>query len=325
MISMASDGFKDYFKILGVSRNATNQEIKIAFRKLARKFHPDLHPHNEMAESEFKEINEAYEILSDEDKKKSYEQFLNYWFKNRDGKSRDFSRENNNQQFDEYLNFDDFLSDLIGRFSEVGQEIYSNISSDKNAQSLNLDAEFNLQISFLEALNGTKKNLLVNDERIEVKIPKGIETGSKIRIKNKGNIQSGKGKRGDLLIEVSIKSHPIWKVKGLDIYADLPIKGTKGMTSAEKCPENMLKGILRHNNDISVFRDGTIRFDMVDITMTHFKPKEISLTAEKARELGYEVESDESVVELFPQDIVVSRECAEVMLKTTQVTLKNHL
>jgi len=220
---MASDGFKDYFKILGVSRNATDKEIKSAFRKLARKFHPDLHPHDERAESEFKEINEAYEILSDEDKKKSYEQFLNYWFKNRDGKSRDFSRENNDQRFDEYLNFDDFLSDLIGRFSDAGKEIYANISSDNNAQSLNLDAEFNLQISFFEALNGAKKNLLVNDERIEVKIPQGIETGSKICIKNKGNIQSGKGKRGDLLIEVSIKSHPIWKVKGLDVYADLPI------------------------------------------------------------------------------------------------------
>ena len=140
---MASDGFKDYFKILGISRNATDKEIKSAFRKLARKFHPDLHPHNERAESEFKEINEAYEILSDEDKKKSYEQFLNYWFKTRDGKSRDFYRENNDQLFDEYLNFDDFLSDLIGRFSEVGKEIYSNISSDNNAQSLNLDAEFN--------------------------------------------------------------------------------------------------------------------------------------------------------------------------------------
>jgi len=220
---MASDGFKDYFKILGVSRNATDKEIKSAFRKLARKCHPDLHPHDERAESEFKEINEAYEILLDEDKKKSYEQFLNYWFKNRDGNSRDFYRENNDQHFDEDLKFDDFLSDLIGRFSGVGKEIYSNISSDNNAQSLNLDAEFNLQISFLEALNGTKKNLLVNDERIEVKIPQGIETGSKIRIKNKGNIQLGKGKRGDLFIEISIKSHPIWKVKGLDVYADLPI------------------------------------------------------------------------------------------------------
>ena len=155
--------------------------------------------------------------------KKSYEQYLSYWFKKRAGESRDFYTGNNDNQFDEYLNFDDFLSDLIGRFSEVSQDIYSNISSNKNAQSLNLDAEFNLQISFLEALNGAKKNLLVNDERIEVTIPQGIETGSKIRIKNKGNIQSGKGKRGDLLIEVSVKSHPIWKVKGLDVYADLPL------------------------------------------------------------------------------------------------------
>ena len=80
--------------------------------------------------------------------KKSYEQFLNYWFKNRDGRSRHFSRENNDQRFDEYLKFDDFLSDLIVRFSEVGKEIYSNIPSDNNAQKLNLDAEFNLQISF---------------------------------------------------------------------------------------------------------------------------------------------------------------------------------
>ncbi len=220
---MAIDGFKDYFKILGISRNATDKEIKSAFRKLARQFHPDLHPHDGKAESEFKEINEAYEILSDKDKKKSYEQYLSYWFKNRDGKSREFDRENNDKNFNEYLNFDDFLGDLIGRFSEVGQEIYSNISSDKSAQSLNLDAEFNLQISFLEALNGAKKNLLVNDEPIEVKIPTGIKNGSKICIKNKGNIQSGKGIRGDLIIEVSIKSHPIWKVKGLDIYADLPV------------------------------------------------------------------------------------------------------
>ena len=220
---MAFKDFKDYFKILGISKNATDQEIKSAFRKLARQFHPDLNPHDENSESEFKEINEAYEILSDEDKKKSYEEYLSYWSKNSYGKPRDFAREKNDKRFDEYKNFDDFLSDLIGKFSEVGQEIYSNISSDKNAQSLNLDAEFNLQISFLEALNGAQKNLLVNDERIEVKIPKGIKTGSIIRIKNKGNIQPGKGKRGDLLIEISIKSHPIWKVKGLDIYADLPI------------------------------------------------------------------------------------------------------
>ena len=220
---MALNGFKDYFKILGISKNATDKEIKSAFRKLARQFHPDLHPYDENAESEFKKINEAYEILSDKEKKKSYEQYLSYWFKNINGKSRDFYSEINDKGINEFLNFDDFLSDVIGRFSEFGQEIYSNISSEKKAPLLNLDAEFNLQINFLEALNGTKKSLLVNDERIDIAIPKGIQTGFKIRIKNKGNIQHGKGKRGDLLIEVSVKSHPIWKVKGLDIHADLPI------------------------------------------------------------------------------------------------------
>ena len=124
---MASDGFKDYFKILGVSRNATDKEIKSAFRKLARQFHPDLHPHDDEAESEFKEINEAYEILSDVDKKKSYEEYLSYWSKNSYEKSKDSAIEKNDKRFDKYKNFDDFLSDLIGRFSEVGQEIYSNI------------------------------------------------------------------------------------------------------------------------------------------------------------------------------------------------------
>ena len=128
---MAQNGFKDYFKILGINRNATHKEIKSAFRKLAREFHPDIHPHNESAESEFKEINEAYEILSDPEKKKTYEQFSNYWFTNRKGKSKDVSKENSARGFDGYLTFDDFLNDLIGRFSEVGQEFYSSISSEK--------------------------------------------------------------------------------------------------------------------------------------------------------------------------------------------------
>ena len=220
---MALNDFKDYFKILGISRNATAKEIKSAFRKLARKLHPDLHPGDIKAESEFKEISEAYEILSDQEKKKTYEEYLSSWFNNRDRNPRDVDRKNYVRDFDEYSNFDNFFSDLIGRFSEVGKEIYSNISSEKKEQLLSLDAEFNLEITFLEAFNGTKKSLLVHNERIEVEIPKGIQTGSKIRINNKGNIQIGKGNRGDLLIEVIVKTHPIWKVKGLDIYADLPI------------------------------------------------------------------------------------------------------
>jgi len=101
-------------------------------------------------------------------------------------------------------------------------------------------------------------------------------------------------------------------------YGNLPIKGVKGLTSTEKFPENIAKGILRYENDISVFRDGTIRYDMVDITMTHFKPSEIGLSAIKAKELGYDIESDEDIVELKPQDIVISSYIAEKVLKTTQ-------
>ena len=97
-----------------------------------------------------------------------------------------------------------------------------------------------------------------------------------------------------------------------------PIKGVKGMTSAEKIPENLAKGMLRYKNGISVFRDGTIRFDMVDITMTHFKPSEIGLSIDKANELGYEVNDVDSVVELKPQDIVVSSYLGDTLLRTAK-------
>ena len=100
------------------------------------------------------------------------------------------------------------------------------------------------------------------------------------------------------------------------VYANHPVKGVKGMPNMEKCPEPLVKGLMRYNNDISVFRDGTIRFDMVDISMTHFKPKEIGLSKDRAIELGYDVKDEEEVIELFPQDIVISKDCAEIFLRT---------
>ena len=96
------------------------------------------------------------------------------------------------------------------------------------------------------------------------------------------------------------------------------VKGVKGMTSKDKMNENLIKGILREKNDISTFRDGTIRFDMVDITMTHFKPKEIGITVKQARELGYECNKDTDVLELMPQDVVVPMNCATSLLNTTK-------
>jgi len=100
-------------------------------------------------------------------------------------------------------------------------------------------------------------------------------------------------------------------------YKSLPIKGVKGLTSAEKLPENLAKGILRYENDISVFRDGTIRYDMVDITMTHFKPKEVGMSLEKAEELGYSANTENDVLELYPQDIILPKNCVNKLIKTT--------
>jgi len=98
--------------------------------------------------------------------------------------------------------------------------------------------------------------------------------------------------------------------------ANPQVKGVKGMTSKTKTNEHLAKGLLRFKNNISTFRDGTIRFDMVDITMTHFKPKEIGLTVEKARELGYDVKDEMESVPLFAQDVVLPTNCAEMMLNT---------
>jgi len=96
------------------------------------------------------------------------------------------------------------------------------------------------------------------------------------------------------------------------------VKGVKGMNSREKTSENMIKGILRHKNDISTFRDGTIRFDMVDITMTHFKPKEIGITVAQAKELGYDCDDENQVLELKPQDVVIPMNCTEKLVNTTK-------
>ena len=123
-------------------------------------------------------------------------------------------------------------------------------------------------------------------------------------------------------METKFKKHDIKKIwdeakKSLDTYINEPIKGVKGMISSELIPENLTKGFIRYKNNLSVFRDGTTRFDMVDISMTHFKPKEIGLSLEKAQELGYDVKSEDDIVELKIQDIVLSSLLAEKLLETT--------
>ena len=220
-VDMASGSFRDYFNILGVDRNANETQIKQAFRKLARKYHPDVNPGNQEAEAKFKEVSEAYEVLSDSDKRQKYEQFGQYW--NQAGGMRS-SGPPFDADFGNYGNFDDFINDLLGRFGGGrGGTGFPGGQTNVSKSSINLDAEINLSISFLEAFRGTERILSVNNERVQVKIPPGIKSGSKLRVKGKGNIQPGKGRRGDLYLKIDSKPHLIWQLDGDNLRADLPV------------------------------------------------------------------------------------------------------
>ena len=236
---MGADGYRDYFKVLGVDRGADADTIKRSFRKLARQYHPDVNPGNQGAEAKFKEISEAYEVLSDPDKRRRYEQFGQYWNQAGGGSGMggvdvDFGR---------YGNFDDFINDLLGRFGGPGGGAgfagapggFGGFGSGfpggfgapgANAGRgvpLNLDAEASINLSFAEAFRGCERTLAVNDERVQVRIPAGVKPGSRLRLKGKGNLQPGTGRRGDLYLNLQVQEHPIWVLEGDQLKADLPL------------------------------------------------------------------------------------------------------
>ncbi|MBE9154019.1 DnaJ C-terminal domain-containing protein [Cyanobium sp. LEGE 06113] len=239
---MTANGYRDYFKVLGVERGADADAIKRSFRKLARQYHPDVNPGDKSAEARFKEISEAYEVLSDPDKRRRYEQFGQYWSQagaggGMGGMDVDFGR---------YGNFDDFINDLLGRFGASGGAAGapggfgfgsgfpagfggSGFGSGGfagpggRAAAVNLDAEANLSLGLSDAFRGCERTLAVNDERVQVRIPAGVRQGSRLRLKGKGNLQPGTGRRGDLYLNLQIQSHPVWKLDGDQLRSELPL------------------------------------------------------------------------------------------------------
>ncbi len=230
-ITMAGSGYRDYFKVLGVERNATSDSIKRAFRKLAREYHPDVNPGDVNAEEKFKEVSEAYEVLSDPDKRRRYEQFGQYWNQSASFGGGAPSGNGFDVDFGRYGNFDDFINDLLGRFGSTrgstgfagGFPRGGGFPRSQSRTSLNLDAEVTLKVSFSEAFRGTDRTLSVNDERVQVQIPKGVRTGSRLRLKEKGNIQPGTGRRGDLYLNLDVQPHSIWKFEGDQLCAEFPV------------------------------------------------------------------------------------------------------
>jgi curved DNA-binding protein len=239
---MSANGYRDYFKVLGVDRGADADAIKRAFRKLARQYHPDVNPGDQTAEAKFKEISEAYEVLSDPDKRRRYEQFGQYW--NQAGAAG--APGGFDVDFGRYGNFDDFINDLLGRFGGpagpgaagggfgFGGGFPGGFGagfpgggfagpSGARAAAPNLDAEATISLSLAEAFRGCERILAVNEERVQVRIPPGVKQGSRLRLKGKGNLQPGTGRRGDLYLTLQLQSHPVWKLDGDQLRAELPL------------------------------------------------------------------------------------------------------
>jgi curved DNA-binding protein len=237
---MAGSGYRDYFKVLGVDRGADADAIKRAFRKLARQYHPDVNPGDQTAEAKFKEVSEAYEVLSDPEKRRRYEQFGQYW-NQAGGMGSGPAGAGFDVDFGRYGNFDDFINDLLGRFGGGGGAGFAGASGfpgggfpgggfagggfprGAQRQPMNLDAEATVKVSFSEAFRGGERTLSVNDERVQVRIPAGMKNGSRLRLKGKGNLQPGTGRRGDLYLNLEVQAHPVWRLDGDQLRADLPV------------------------------------------------------------------------------------------------------
>lgn len=212
------------YETLGISKDASSDEIKKAYRKLARQYHPDINK-EPGAEEKFKEINAAYEILSDETKRRQYDQYGDSMF---GGQSfHDFSRAN----FGGNADINDILNQIFGNFGGAGRSSrgFSGFSSagfggfDGFDQGFgqNLDIQARINISFELAVNGGDYEFSINGEKIKIKIPAGLNNGEKLRARNKG--KSAGSHRGDLIITVNIEEDKEYKRDGDDLYKNLDL------------------------------------------------------------------------------------------------------
>ncbi len=262
---MAATDFKDYYTILGVSKTASADDIKKAFRKLARQYHPDLNPGDKGAEARFKEVNEAYEVLSDSDKRKKYDQFGQYWQQaERAGASpgRGRSPFNTTPGFDEvefgrYGSFDEFINDLLGRMGNSSTTGYgrtadpfSGYRTSPGAGSTtdmgaNLDTEATVKLTLAEAFNGTQKRFGIGNETIEVRIPPGAKAGTRIRVRGKGRFSPHyTSQRGDLYLTVELTPHPFFQFDGDNLTCEVAIAPDEAVLGAQievPTPDGLVK------------------------------------------------------------------------------------
>ncbi|MFN3679652.1 DnaJ C-terminal domain-containing protein [Thermosynechococcus sp.] len=235
---MARTDFKDYYQILGVSKNATDAEIRQAFRRLARKYHPDLNPGDKEAEARFKEINEAHEVLSDPEKRRKYDQFGQYWQQASAAGAGGFNVNVGDfgADFSQFANFEDFINELLGRFATgttTGRtRSWSSVGFDTAGFGAT-DVETEVQISFQEAFQGCQKSFAIGNEQVTVRIPAGVRSGTKLRLRGKGQYNPYTQQRGDLYLTVQVAPHPLFRFEEDQLVIDLPITPDEAALGAQ--------------------------------------------------------------------------------------------
>ncbi|ABC81065.1 DnaJ C-terminal domain-containing protein [Anaeromyxobacter dehalogenans] len=237
---------RDLYEIIGVPRTATHDEIKRAYRKLARKYHPDVNPGNKAAEERFKEVTAAFEVLSDEKRRKLYDEFgpdsLRSGFDEKKAEQyRQWKRHgapNGGMPFD----FGDFSTVNVGDygafdFGSIFGDLFGGARGGRVRRgpipSQGAHAEAEIAIDLRDAVLGAERDLRVDGRTLRVKIPAGVTDGSRIRLGGQGGRGVHGGPAGDLYLEVRLRPHPHLRREGRDLYLDLPVTIPEAALGAE--------------------------------------------------------------------------------------------
>jgi curved DNA-binding protein len=244
--------FRDYYETLGVSKTATENEVRSAFRKLARKYHPDVAKDKKAAEEKFKQINEAYEVLSDPEKRKKYDQLGENWNQPGGGfqpppqwgggqPGGGFQRYPGGDGGVEFefngTGFSDFFEAFFG--GGRGKSAFGGFGQRPSQQERGSDVEADIMVTLEEALNGSTRAVSLRRagsnkvETYQVKIPRGVREGQRIRLAGQGEAGEGGGKSGDLFLRVRLARHPDFTVEGNDLIHEEKIAPWQAVLGTE--------------------------------------------------------------------------------------------
>ncbi len=250
--------FKDYYSTLGVSKTASEKEIKQAFRKLARKHHPDVNPGDKAAEAKFKEINEAYEVLGDPAKRKKYDELGANWRMYEQagaaggagspfgaqwnvnvgagpgGGYRTMTPEEMEEMFGSSSPFSDFFTTFFGG---GGAEPGAGRARGRTRQRSGRDVEHELELTLEDAYHGAMRRLALKHDgqarTVDVRIPAGVGDGSRVRVSGEGEHGVGGAAAGDLYLRIRLAAHPVFERRGRDLYVRVPLPVTTAVLGGE--------------------------------------------------------------------------------------------